>query len=85
MKIQGGRTTRGMMACCCAGLLAVLLAQASPAAETVEWVQEPKLSFNKPAKTWTVMFELGSLSDVEVAIVAPGKPTTRGARHILQL
>jgi len=69
-----------MMNLCSTGLLAVLLVQAAPAADTIKWVQKPELSFDEQDKKWTVTFELDSLSDVEVAIVDAGKSTV--VRHL---
>jgi DNA-binding beta-propeller fold protein YncE len=62
------------------GFLAILLAQAAVAAETLKWVQKPELTFDEQNKKWTVTFELDSLSDVEVAIVDP--KTTTVVRHL---
>lgn len=80
MKIHRKRMANVMVNCCCPGLLAVLLAQASPAADTIKWVQKPELSFDEQDKKWTVTFAIDSLSDVEVAIIDPDKSAV--VRHL---
>ena len=50
---------------------ALLLGALGWAAETIQWVNKPILTFEERSKNWHVAFELNSPSDVEVAIVDP--------------
>ena len=52
---------------------ALLLGALGWAAETIQWVNKPILTFEERSKNWHVAFELNSPSDVEVAIVDPDK------------
>jgi DNA-binding beta-propeller fold protein YncE len=63
-----------------AAFVASLLSASISNAEPLQWVKPPELTFNETSKTWLVTFELGTLSDVEVAIVAPGTSTI--IRHL---
>ena len=60
--------------------IAVVFTTGATAAETLNWVKHPELTFDQQGKSWTVTFELDSVADVEVAIVDPGKTTI--VRHL---
>ena len=47
-----------------------LLVQGPLFAERIKFVHKPQLSFDEQSKKWHVKFEMDSLSDVEVAMVA---------------
>ncbi|QDU98965.1 NHL repeat-containing protein [Lignipirellula cremea] len=61
-------------------LFVLLLASAMIAAEPVQWVSKPALTWNEQNQQGTVTFELASLTDVEVAIIHPA--TGEIVRHL---
>ena len=54
-------------------VLAIALVHTSAHAESLKWVQKPELTFDRQTQQWLVIFELESLTDVEVAIVDSDK------------
>lgn len=75
MKLRSSRSLALSIA-----VIAVLISGNVPAAETPQWTQKPTLTFHEQEKSWTVTFELESLTDVEVAIVDPASSTV--VRHL---
>ncbi|MGE3805534.1 MAG: hypothetical protein AB7K24_12735 [Gemmataceae bacterium] len=58
----------------------VLIVKAAPAAEGLQWVNKPALTFDEKTQKWFVTFELDAFGDVEVAIVDP--KTGSVVRHL---
>lgn len=61
-----------------AGLLVVAIPPISSAADVLKWVKKPVLQ--REGQTWTVQFELDSLTDVEVAII--DAESSKVVRHL---
>lgn len=61
-------------------VVAILLSETAPAAEPIQWVKKPELTFDEKVKKWYVTFELDALTDVEVALIDPVKTTV--IRHL---
>ena len=61
-------------------VVAILLSETAAAAEPLQWVKKPELTFDEKARKWYATFELDALTDVEVAIVDPA--TNAVVRHL---